>query len=258
VSTPPEAAEPTPPCHVVLVHGGWHGGWAWERLAPLLAGPGIRVHAPTLTGLGERLPEFSAEVGFQTHVDDIRDTVRALDAGPVTLVGHSYGGSLITAVADTMAEHIAALVYLDALIPTDGVPGWNSFPPERQAQMLAGARALGGLQVPPPDPSIWGFEPGSAEHQALRERLTPHPLKTMMDSPRITGRWRQVRNKHYLLAAGPPASRFAPYHASVAGLPDWTTAVVPGGHESMWTHPQALASALLPLIAYDTRTPRSP
>ncbi|RPH43079.1 MAG: alpha/beta fold hydrolase [Burkholderiales bacterium] len=258
MSTPPEAAEPGAPCHVVLVHGGWHGGWAWERLAPLLAVGGLRVHAPTLTGLGERLPEFSADVGFQTHVDDICDTVRALDAGSVTLVGHSYGGSIITAVADTMAERIAALVYLDALIPTDGVAGWHGFPPERQAQMLAGARALGGLQVPPPDPSIWGIEPDSPEHRVLRERLTPHPLKTMTDVPRITGRWRQVQHKYYLLAAGPPASRFAHYHDRVAGLPDWTTAVAPGGHESMWTHPQELASVLRPCIARDARDPRSP
>jgi pimeloyl-ACP methyl ester carboxylesterase len=255
---PAEAVEPGAPCHVVLVHGGWHGGWAWERVAPLLAADGLRVHAPTLTGLGARSRECSAEVGFQTHVDDVLDAIRALEPGPVTLVGHSYGGSVITAVADAMPEGVAALVYVDAVIPTDGVAGWHGFPPERQAQMLSGARRLGGLLVPPPDPSIWGFAPDSPVHRELRERLTPHPLKTMMDIPRITGRWRQVRHKCYLLAAGPPASRFAHHHAEVAGQPDWTAAVVPGGHEAMWTHPHELATALLSCIARERSAPRSP
>ena len=254
-------AEPTPaaaPRHVVLVHGGWHGAWVWARLAPLLAAQGHWVHTPTLTGLGERIAEFTPEVGLQTHVDDILHTVLSLPPGAVTLVGHSYGGGLITAVADTAPERVDALVYLDAVIPADGVAGWQGFPPERQAQMLAGARRLGGLQVPPPDPSIWGFEPGTPDHEHLLQRLTPHPLKTMMDRPRITGRWQQVATKCYLLAAGPPPSRFAHHHAALAAAPGWTTAVVPGGHEMMWTHPDDLLHALSTCIARERRAPRNP
>ncbi len=233
----------------MLVHGGWHGGWVWERLAPLLRAKGHVVHTPTLTGLGERLAAFSPEVGFQTHVNDILGVVHTLEPGPLTLVGHSYGGSIITAVADAVPDRVAALVYLDAVIPTDGVPGWQGFPPERQAQMLAGAERWGGLQVPPPDPSIWGFGPDSADHRFLQQRLTPHPLKTMMDIPRITGRWKQVVIKCYLLAGGPPPSRFAHHHAACQEEPGWVTAVVPGGHEMMWTHPQQLLHVLSGCIA---------
>jgi pimeloyl-ACP methyl ester carboxylesterase len=233
---------------VVLVHGGWHGGWVWQRLAPLLAARGHRVHTPTLTGLGDRAPEFHAEVGLQTHVDDILQLVRDRRSSAVTLLGHSYGGSLITAVADQVPERIAALVYLDALIPADGVPGWHSFPPERQAAMLAGARVLDGLRVPPPDPAIWGFVPGTPAHRELERRLTPHPIKTMMDAPRISGRWQSVPRKHYLLAAGPPASRFSHVHAALVHEPAWATALVAGGHEMMWTHPHELAEALLPIL----------
>jgi hypothetical protein len=117
--------------------------------------------------------------------------------------------------------------------------------------MLAGAASLDGHRVPPPDPSIWGFERGTPEHRQLQQRLTPHPLKTMMDAPRIAGHWQRVRTKCYLLAAGPPPSRFAHHHASVAAQAGWTTTVVPGGHEMMWTHPEELAASLRPCIVHE-------
>lgn len=232
----------------MLVHGGWHGGWVWQRLAPLLAAAGHRPHTPTLTGLGDRAAECDAEVGLQTHVDDILNLLPGLRSNAVVLLGHSYGGSIITAVADQLPERIAALVYLDAVIPTDGIPGWQGFPPERQQAMLAAASGLGGLRVPPPDPALWGFVPGTPAHQDLQQRLTPHPIKTMMDVPRLSGRWRSVPRKHYLLAAGPPASRFSHLHAALTGKPGWASALVTGGHEMMWTHPRELAASLLPIL----------
>jgi pimeloyl-ACP methyl ester carboxylesterase len=214
----------------------------------LLAAAGYRVHTPTLTGLGGREPEFHAQVGLNTHVDEIAQLVLALSPNAVTLLGHSYGGSVITAVADQMPERIAGLIYLDAVIPTNGVPGWQGFPRERQEAMLASAQGLDGLRVPPPDPALWGFVPGTPAHQELQRRLTPHPIKTMMDAPRISGRWQSVPRKNYLLAAGPPPSRFSDLHAALAHEPGWTTALVTGGHEMMWTHPHELAAALLSII----------
>ena len=239
----------------MLVHGGWHGGWVWQHLRPLLATAGHRVHTPTLTGLGDRASEFHAQVGLQSHVDDVLQVVRDLGPDAVTLLGHSYGGSVITAVADRMPERIEALIYLDAVIPTDGVPGWQGFPPERQAAMLAGAQGLDGLRVPPPDPAIWGFVRGTPAHQDLQQRLTPHPLKTMMDVPRLSGRWQSVPRKHYLLAAGPPVSRFSNVHAALTKEPGWTTAVVTGGHEMMWTHPRELAATLIQFLDESAETP---
>lgn len=246
---PPESGTARPGHDVVLVHGGWHGGWAWERLVPHLTAAGHFVHTPTLAGLGDRAAELDELLGWQTHVDEIERYLKARCRGPVTLVGHSYGGSVITGVADRLPARVARLIYLDAVIPIDGVPGMESFPPERQAAMRAGAQTLGGLRVPPPDPSIWGFEPGTPEHRQLQERLTPHPLKVMTEAPNISGRWLSVPHKHYLLAAGPPASRFADLHAQRARDPAWTTGLVTGGHEMMWTHPRELAAALLALIS---------
>ncbi|KNZ31518.1 MAG: hypothetical protein AD742_16065 [Methylibium sp. NZG] len=246
---PSEPPGTRPGRDIVLVHGGWHGGWVWERLVPHLRAAGHRVHTPTLAGLGDRAAELNPQVGWQTHVDEIEQCVQAHCLGAATLVGHSYGGSIITGVADRIPTRIARLIYLDAVIPVDGVAGLAGFPPERQAAMLAGAQAQGGLGVPPPDPSIWGFDSGTPEHRYLQQRLTPHPLKAMTDAPRISGRWLSVPRKHYLLAAGPPASRFARLHAERAGDPAWTTGLVAGGHEMMWTHPQELSAALLALAS---------
>lgn len=245
---PAEPSPPRAPRDIVLVHGGWHGGWVWQRLAPLLAAADNRVHTPTLTGLGDREAEFHAGVGLQTHVDDILQLVSDLRSNTLTLLGHSYGGSIITAVADELPERVAALVYLDAVIPTNGIPGWQGFPRERQEAMLSGARGLDGLRVPPPDPVLWGLVPGTPAHQELQQRLTPHPIKTMMDAPRLSGRWQSVPRKHYLLAAGPPRSRFSDVHAALSRQPGWKTALVPGGHETMWTHPHELAASLRPIL----------
>lgn len=233
----------------MLVHGGWHGGWIWDRLVPLLSAAGHRVHAPTLTGLGERAGEFTPDVGLRTHVDDILGVVASLGPEPVTLVGHSYGGSLVAAVADAVPERIGTLVFVDAVIPVDGVPDWNGFTSERRDAMRAAARALDGHRVPPPDPSIWGLEPGSPAHRDIAARLTPHPIRTMLDAPRLGGRWTQSSRKFYLLAADTRTARFRATHAELSATPGWATAVVPGGHEMMWTHPHELAGALLRCMA---------
>lgn len=234
---------------VVLVHGGWHGGWIWDRLVPLLAIGGHRVHAPTLTGLGERAAECTPDVTLRTHVDDVVGVVGSLGPAPVTLVGHSYGGSLITAVADAMPDRIEALIYLDAVVPTNGVPDWLGFPRERRDAMRAASEALDGYRVPPPDPCIWGLEPGSPAHVHIGQRLTPHPIRTMLDAPCLTGHWAQVTRKFYWLAADTRTARFVALHAALSATPGWSTAVVPGGHEMMWTHPAALAEAILSCLA---------
>src|SRR3712207_6254741 len=84
----------------VLVHGAWHGGWCWDRVAPLLRGAGHEVHAPTLTGLSERAHLLSPLVGLDTHVEDVVRLIDTFGLRDVVLVGHSYAGQVVTTVAD--------------------------------------------------------------------------------------------------------------------------------------------------------------
>ena len=104
----------------VLLHGAWHGGWCWDRVAPLLRDAGHEVHAPTLTGLSERAHLLSPQVGLDTHVEDVVRLVDTLGLTDVVLVGHSYAGQIVTAVADRRPEAIARRVYLDAFVGSDG------------------------------------------------------------------------------------------------------------------------------------------
>ncbi len=104
----------------VLVHGAWHGGWCWRRVSDRLTGNGHYVAAPTLSGLGERSHLAADTVTLTTHVDDVVNEIIWNDLDRVVLVGHSYGGMVITAAAERIRKRIAAIVYLDAFMPSDG------------------------------------------------------------------------------------------------------------------------------------------
>ncbi len=104
----------------VLVHGGGHGGWCYQRVARMLQAVGHQVYAPTMTGLGERSHLLNAGIDLDTHIGDIVAVLDYEDLGDVILVGHSYGGMVITGVADRAANRIGRLVYLDAANPVQG------------------------------------------------------------------------------------------------------------------------------------------
>src|ERR1700676_13173 len=104
----------------VLVHGAWHGGWCWQKVIPFLEAAGHEVYAPTLTGLAERASELSPDVGLDTHIQDVVGLLEEKNLNGVILVGHSYGGMVITDVVDQVPEHIAHLIYLDTFVPRDG------------------------------------------------------------------------------------------------------------------------------------------
>ncbi len=108
----------------VLVHGGWHGGWCYSRVAQRLAAAGHRVFTPTLTGLGERAHLYSRSINLTTHITDIINVIKWERLQNVVLAGHSYGGMVVTGVADAIPEKIASLVYLDAFVPKITSRSW--------------------------------------------------------------------------------------------------------------------------------------
>src|SRR5271167_937589 len=104
----------------VLVHGAWHGGWCYKRVAQLLREAGHEIYTPTLTGVGERVHLMTPAVTLDTHIQDILNVIRFEELADVVLCGHSYGGMVITGVADKVPDKIRSLVYLDAFVPNDG------------------------------------------------------------------------------------------------------------------------------------------
>src|SRR5579859_7931096 len=104
----------------VLVHGAWHGGWSWRAVAAGLRAAGQEAHAPSLTGLGDRRHLAAPDIDLETHVLDVVNLLEMEDLTDVVLVGHSYGGMVVTGAADRVPSRIRTLVYLDAFVPEAG------------------------------------------------------------------------------------------------------------------------------------------
>src|SRR5579859_8039698 len=160
----------------VLVHGAWHGGWCWQKVVPFLAAAGHGVYAPTLTGLAERAAELSADVGLDTHIEDVVGLLQKQDLHDVILVGHSYGGMVITGVVDAVPERIAHLVYLDTFVPRDG-ESLADVAPIPIYVLRKQAQAHGdGWRVNPLGTYGVTTEP---DRSWVLSKLTPQPLKTL-------------------------------------------------------------------------------
>jgi pimeloyl-ACP methyl ester carboxylesterase len=132
----------------VLVHGAWHDGQAWNRVAPLLRARGHRVFAPSLTGHGDKAHLLSPEVGLTTHVDDVVGLLLEEDLHDVVLVGHSYAGMVISTVANRAPERLAGLVYVDAMVPTHGETAVDVMP-VTQTMIDAAAGGAQPWRIPP-------------------------------------------------------------------------------------------------------------
>jgi pimeloyl-ACP methyl ester carboxylesterase len=97
----------------ILIHGGFHGAWCWERVLPELAALGHDAVAIDLPGHGERRDEDST-------IENRRDAILEVMRGDDVLVGHSGGGFDITLAADAAPDKVAHLVYLAATLPLEG------------------------------------------------------------------------------------------------------------------------------------------
>ena len=105
---------------IVIVHGAWGGAWAFKKVEALLRQKGFEVYRPQLTGQGDRVHLARPDIGLNTHIDDVVNTILYEDLRDIILVGHSYGGMVISGVADRIPDRIKRLVYLDAMVPNDG------------------------------------------------------------------------------------------------------------------------------------------
>jgi pimeloyl-ACP methyl ester carboxylesterase len=163
----------------VLVHGGGHGGWCYQRVAPLLRERGHDVYTPTLTGLGERAHLLDDHVDLERHVTDVAAVLRFEDLRDVILVGHSYGGMVITGAADRVADRVGRLVYLDAATPRNGQSLVDVAGPVINAVRPMG-RVVDGIELvllPGPDAGLLYGVTDPSDLAWMAERLTAHPWK---------------------------------------------------------------------------------
>lgn len=171
----------------VLVHGGGHGGWCYAKVAARLRAAGHEVYTPTLTGLCERRHLLTADTGLSTHIEDIVNTLIFGGLRDVILVGHSYGGMVITGVADRAAERIRELVYLDAAHPENGQSLVDTAP-AAMAFARSSSQIVDGVELVmwPNDMVVGAMGVTDPEDVAiLRERMMPHPWKAFSEPLRF-------------------------------------------------------------------------
>ncbi|MCB2077540.1 MAG: alpha/beta fold hydrolase [Novosphingobium sp.] len=167
----------------VLVHGGGHGAWCWDRLAPLLRAEGHDVHTPVLQGVGERFDEVAPDVGLAVHVGEVADSIVANDLSGVVLVGHSYGCMVITGVAGEVPDRIAELVFLDGPHPQDG-ESLDDVSPGMRERLEPQLREVDGVPLclfPNRETlGVYGIVDPADEDWAM-QHLTPHPWKCFIE-----------------------------------------------------------------------------
>jgi len=227
----------------VLVHGAWHGGWCWRRVSALLRRAGHEVYAPSLTGLGERKHLARREIDLETHIEDVVQLLEMEDLRDVALVGHSYGGMVITGAADRAAWRIGRLVYLDAFVPESGKCLLDYVVPERALRMREQGERTG--WVTPPPMSLWGLT--DLKHlDFVGPREVRHPYAAMTQEIRLTNHAETtLLPKTFIYCSSPSTGSFDGFAARYRDDPAWRFHELKTGHDAMILMPEEVARLLL-------------
>ena len=225
----------------VLVHGAWHGGWGWKRVAERLRERGHSVFTPTCTGLGERAHLLHPGINATTHITDVVSLIKSEELNDIVLVGHSYGGCVVSGVAEVVPEKIRSIVFLDAFIPDNGDATLDLVQPPVQAVIRA-AIARGETSVPVRDAAAFNV---NEKDRAWVDRLAGvQPMGTMTEKLTLTGARERIAKKTYIRASGYPNVSFEKAYAR-AKAEGWRTYEVPCGHDVMIDAPDRLTEILL-------------
>jgi pimeloyl-ACP methyl ester carboxylesterase len=219
----------------VLVHGAFAGGWMWRELANDLRRRGHEVYTPTLTGLGERVHLATPATNLTTHIEDVLNVIRYEELNDIVLAGFSYGGMVISGVADRIPDRIAHLVYIDAELPLDGENEVEATGEEEWAKWDS-IFVKEGWRTHMRIPSL------SAEESARYERLEGQPTASFEEPVRL--QWpveQQPFSRTFIAATDSAAPK------SIARVRDnaaWRFFELPGGHSLHRDAPDQLASLL--------------
>jgi pimeloyl-ACP methyl ester carboxylesterase len=229
----PTKSNPAPKPTIVIVHGAWGGSWAWRKVDSMLREKGFNVYRPQLTGLGERVHLSRPDIGLSTHIDDVVNTILFEDLHDIILVGHSYGGMVITGVADRVPDRIRRLVYLDAFVPNDG----------ESAMTLVGSHADWLKNMIKGDYIV----PGWVKPDQPPPKDVPQPVKTFTETIVLKNKAGFKVPASYILTveAGkePKDDDFWP-QSQRAKERGWPVLQLSADHNAQWSAPEALVEML--------------
>lgn len=237
----------------VLVHGTGHGGWCWKFVRDILHEQGHRVYTPTLTGCGERSHLLHPDIGLDMHITDIVNVLEWEELENVVLVGHSYGGLVISGVADRAKERLRHLIYLDAIIPRDGDSLLTARRDISVEEMRANEEQLrriapDGNYVTGFSAAMFGIPPEPADIvEWVERRITPHPIKSWLDPVKFENGGEEGVPCTFIECTGPamPGSGLKVHARYAREHPGWRYAELKTGHDAMVTEPQACADLFL-------------
>jgi pimeloyl-ACP methyl ester carboxylesterase len=227
-----QTAGASKPKTYVIVHGAWGGSWAFRRVGSMLGAAGHTVYRPSLTGQGERVHLASPEVGLGTHIDDVVNTLLFEELKDVVLVGHSYGGMVITGVADRVPDRIKHLVYLDAFVPDNGDSAMTMTRPGGSDWLKS--MTSNGYIVPP-----W------VKPEQPYPKDVPQSLKTFTEPIVLKNEAARKLPATYVLTmeAGKTTDDFSP-QADRAKARGWAVLQLTADHNPQWSAPEALVAML--------------
>ncbi len=242
----------------VLVHGSWHGAWCWSRVLPLLREAGFEAHAVTLTGVGERAHLLSNDINLTTHINDVLGLIEAEELTNIVLVGHSYGGRVITGVADELLNagkvKLQHLVYLDAVVPKSGESWSSTHAPEVIAARTQAAKDFGkqhgeyfGIEAfPPPDASVFGLT--GVDAAWVNRRQTPQPLGVYLDGQSFDEARLARLSRTFINCNNPALATIEVSRERVRADKSWRWVEMDCGHDAMVSHAPELTNHLLELV----------
>lgn len=223
----------------VLVHGAWHGGWCWRRVADRLQEHGHKVYTPTLTGLADRSHLMSRMITLDTHIADIVNLFRWEELDNVILCGHSYAGWVVSGALEAVHDKVKAIVFLDAHLPEDGERGVDRSN-NRERILRADERGEESTKALTP---AW-FKVNKRDRPWVKRMLTPQPIGVSLQPIHLTGARERINTKVYIRATGFESKPFDQAYRR-AKRKGWRTHTIPCGHDVMIDEPDRLTRLLL-------------
>ena len=226
----------------VLVPGAWLGGWAWKKVVPLLDEQGHEVHRVTLTGMGERVHLASREVGIETAIQDVLNVIKYYDLNDFVLVGHSFAGKVVAAVADRAPERVKLLLYLDAFRPQKVRTPQGGFDPSEFANLKPDQ-----WTIPLTEEILdsMGKDIVSPDRKWLLSKATPWPMKHSTEPVILSKNFDTVKSAYiFCTGGGDPVDEIL---KGKWGKLDGPYRVIESGHWPMITKPDELVKGMLSL-----------
>ena len=217
---------------ILIVHGAWGGGWSFKKVDELLTNKGANVYRPTLSGLGEKTHLLSKDINLKTHINDIINVILYEELSEIILVGHSYGGMVITGVADSIPQRIRKLVYLDAIVPVNNESVSSIF----------------GFTPTENDIKTGGIVPAWVDKNKLPPKDVPQPINTMTDKIILTSKERDKILSVYIHTVEknkkPEDDDFAS-QAERAKLKGWKVIYFESDHNPQWSAPEKISNLIM-------------